>query len=264
MAAARALPDQAQESRPLIAITMFGVTTPGVLRVERRLREAGFETITFHAVGTGGRAMEEMIEAGTIDGVIDYTVSELTDELLGGIFPAGPHRLEAAGRAGIPQVVVPGAIEVLNFGPRATVPPGFDVPSRRLIVHNENVCAVRTTRGGGRRTRAHPGPQGECSHRPRRRRAAAGRLRQLPEAAGRSLDRSRGGRRLSGRGAPRAQARYPGRRDRPQHQRSRLRRCGVRAVSGAVVGAPQRGPAPPHDPSGFDRMRRPRFAVGSR
>ncbi len=146
MAAARALPNQAQKAKPLIAVTMFGVTTPGVLRVERRLREAGFETITFHAVGTGGRAMEEMIEAGTIDGVVDYTVSELTDELLGGIFPAGPHRLEAAGRAGIPQVVVPGAIEVLNFGPRATVPPGFDVPSRRLIVHNENVCAVRTTR----------------------------------------------------------------------------------------------------------------------
>ncbi|HEX4768280.1 MAG TPA: Tm-1-like ATP-binding domain-containing protein [Lichenihabitans sp.] len=146
MAAAQAATGPADSDRPLVALTMFGVTTPGVLRVERRLREAGFETVTFHAVGTGGLAMEEMIEAGMIDGVIDYTVSELTDELLGGIFSAGPRRLEAAGRAGLPQVIVPGAIEVLNFGPRATVPPRFDVPERRLIVHNENVSAVRTTR----------------------------------------------------------------------------------------------------------------------
>jgi uncharacterized protein (UPF0261 family) len=131
---------------PLVAVTMFGVTTPGVLQVERRLQAAGFETITFHAVGTGGRAMEEMIGAGLIDGVIDYTISELTDEFLGGVFGAGPGRLEAAGKAGIPQVIVPGAIEVLNFGPRATVPARFDTKERRLIVHNENVTAVRTTR----------------------------------------------------------------------------------------------------------------------
>ena len=144
MAAARQAAE-ADAEKPLVAITMFGITTPGVLRVERRLRDAGLETITFHAVGTGGRAMEEMIAAGTIDGVIDYTVSELTDELLGGIFPAGADRLEAAGRAGIPQVVVPGAIEVLNFGPRATLPARYDTPDRRLIIHNENVCAVRTT-----------------------------------------------------------------------------------------------------------------------
>ncbi len=148
MAAARATgpPERSDSGRPLVALTMFGVTTPGVLCVESGLREAGFETVTFHAVGTGGLAMEEMIEAGIIDGVIDYTVSELTDELLGGIFSAGPRRLEAAGRAGIPQVIVPGAIEVLNFGPRATVPARFDCPERRLIVHNENVSAVRTTR----------------------------------------------------------------------------------------------------------------------
>ena len=146
MAAASVLDDEASDGKPLVALTMFGVTTPGVLRVESRLRQAGFETIVFHAVGSGGQAMEEMIDAGMIDGVIDLTTSELTDELLGGIFSAGPTRLEAAGRAGIPQVVVPGAIEVLNFGPRASVPPRFDIPERRLIVHNENVTAVRTTR----------------------------------------------------------------------------------------------------------------------
>jgi uncharacterized protein (UPF0261 family) len=135
----------AADERPLIAVTMFGVTTPGVLQVERRLRAAGFETIVFHAVGSGGKAMEEMIEAGLVDGVIDYTISELTDELLGGIFSAGPERMEAAGRKGIPQVIVPGAVEVLNFGPRASVPARFDAPERRLIVHNENVTAVRAT-----------------------------------------------------------------------------------------------------------------------
>jgi uncharacterized protein (UPF0261 family) len=130
--------------RPLIAITMFGITTPGVLRLVERLEKMGFETIVFHATGSGGRAMEEMIEEDLIDGVIDYTTSELVDELLGGIFPAGPHRLEAAGPKGIPQVVVPGAMEVLNFGPRATLPEKYDKPERKCIVHNPNVCAVRT------------------------------------------------------------------------------------------------------------------------
>jgi hypothetical protein len=109
------------------------------------LQAAGFETVTFHANGSGGRTMEEMIADGLIDGVVDYTVSELTDEYLGGTFTAGPHRLEAAGRAGIPQLILPGAIEVLNFGPRASVPERFDRPERRLIVHNTLVSAVRTT-----------------------------------------------------------------------------------------------------------------------
>ena len=131
--------------QPLVAITMFGITTPGVLRVAAGLEAAGFETATFHANGAGGRAMEEMIDAGLVDGVVDYTVSELTDEFLGGAFTAGPHRLEAASRRGIPQVIVPGSIEVLNFGPRATVPDKYDRPERRLIVHNTIVSAVRTT-----------------------------------------------------------------------------------------------------------------------
>lgn len=132
--------------KPLVGITMFGVTTPGVLRIVARLEAAGFETIVFHAVGSGGRAMEELIEEGVIDGVIDYTISELTDELLGGIFSAGPRRLEAAGRRGIPQVVVPGALEVLNFGPRTTIPPAYDRPERRILIHNANVSAVRIDR----------------------------------------------------------------------------------------------------------------------
>jgi uncharacterized protein (UPF0261 family) len=134
----------ARADAPLVAITMFGVTTPGVLAIQAGLESMGFETIVFHAVGSGGRAMEEMIDAGLIDAVVDVTTSELTDELLGGIFPGGPHRLEAAGRRGIPQVVVPGALEVLNFGPRDTVPAHLDIPERRIVVHNPSVCAVRT------------------------------------------------------------------------------------------------------------------------
>jgi uncharacterized protein (UPF0261 family) len=133
-----------EHEAPLVAITMFGVTTPAVLRVQQRLEAEGFETIVFHAVGAGGAAMEQMIEDGLIDGVVDLTTSELTDEMLGGIFSAGPTRLEAAGRHGIPQVVVPGAVEVLNFGPRDSVPERFDVPERRIVVHNPSVCAVRT------------------------------------------------------------------------------------------------------------------------
>lgn len=136
----------ATDGKPLIAITMFGITTPGVLRIVHQLDDAGFETIVFHAVGSGGKAMENMIANGLIDGVIDYTLAELTDELLGGWFTAGPNRFEAASKRGIPQVVVPGAVEVLNFGPTSSIPEKYRTPERMLIVHNPNVCAVRATK----------------------------------------------------------------------------------------------------------------------
>jgi len=129
---------------PLVAITMFGVTTPGVLRIGAALEAAGFEVIVFHATGSGGRAMEEMIEAGLVDGVIDLTTTELADELCGGVMSAGPDRLTAAGRRGIPQVVVPGALEVITFGPRDTVPAAYARPERRSVTHNPSVTTVRT------------------------------------------------------------------------------------------------------------------------
>ena len=135
-------PPTEEEDKPLVALTMFGITTPGVLRIVEGLEKAGFETMVFHANGSG-RAMEELIDEGLIDGVIEYAVSELTDYTLGGAFGAGPNRLEAAGRQGIPQVVVPGGIEVLNFGPRDTVPEKYDKPERKIIIHNAFVCAVR-------------------------------------------------------------------------------------------------------------------------
>jgi uncharacterized protein (UPF0261 family) len=134
------------DDSPLVAITMFGVTTPGVLRIGAALEAAGFEVIVFHATGSGGRAMEEMIDEGLIDGVIDFTTTELADELCGGVMSAGPDRLTAAGRRGIPQVVVPGALEVITFGPRDTVPAAYALPERRSVTHNPSVTTVRTNR----------------------------------------------------------------------------------------------------------------------
>ncbi len=129
-------------SKPLIAVTMFGITTPCGLRIIECLEDAGFETTVFHTNGSG-KAMEELIDKGLIDGVIDMTTKELTDDTFGGAFGAGPHRLEAAGKKGIPQLVIPGGLEVCNFGPRDTVPEKFTTPDRKLIIHNPFVCASR-------------------------------------------------------------------------------------------------------------------------
>jgi uncharacterized protein (UPF0261 family) len=130
---------------PLVAISMMGVTTPAAQGVQARLEAAGTETIVFHANGAGGMAMEELIEVGAVDGVIDLTTNELTSELYGGILSAGPGRLTAAGRLGVPQVVAPGALEVINFGPLASVPERFAGPERRTVIHNASVTSVRAT-----------------------------------------------------------------------------------------------------------------------
>lgn len=129
--------------RPLLAATMFGVTTPCVERVRRQLETAGFEVLVFHATGSGGRAMEGLIGAGFISGVADVTTTEWCDELVGGVLSAGPERLDAAGRAGIPQVVSCGALDMVNFGPAETVPDRFR--DRRLYAHNPSVTLMRTT-----------------------------------------------------------------------------------------------------------------------
>ena len=133
------------DKKPLIAITMFGITTPGVLHMIDLLEDRGFETIIFHATGSGGEAMESMIREGLIDGVIDYTLAELCDYEFGGVFSAGPNRLTAATDMGIPQVVVPGAIEVLNYNGVDHLPADKNIPERKLIIHNPTVCAVKAT-----------------------------------------------------------------------------------------------------------------------
>ena len=130
-------------NRRLVAATMFGVTTPSVERARDRLQEAGFEVLVFHATGNGGQAMESLISEGLISGVLDITTTELADELVGGILSAGPDRLRAAGRAGVPQVISVGATDMVNFGPRRDVPARF--ADRLFYEHNPTVTLMRTT-----------------------------------------------------------------------------------------------------------------------
>lgn len=136
-------PASAAGEKPAIAATMFGVTTPCVTVARRILEERGFEVLVFHATGVGGRAMEQLIEDGAFQAVLDITTTELADELVGGVMSAGPRRLEAAGRRGIPQLVCPGAIDMVNFGPVESVPSQFR--SRLLYRHNPSVTLMRTT-----------------------------------------------------------------------------------------------------------------------
>lgn len=134
---------ETQDEKPLIGATMFGVTTPCVTKARQYLEEQGYEVLVFHATGAGGRAMEALIDGGFIKGVLDITTTEWADELVGGVLNAGPTRLEAAARAGIPQVVSVGALDMVNFGPRATVPEQFK--DRKLYQHNPTVTLMRTT-----------------------------------------------------------------------------------------------------------------------
>lgn len=131
------------EDRPLVAATMFGVTTPCVTRVRERLEGAGYEVLVFHATGSGGRAMEGLVAGGFLAGVADVTTTEWADELIGGVLSAGPARLDAAAAAGIPQVVSVGALDMCNWGPLETVPARF--AGRDLYRHNPQVTLMRTT-----------------------------------------------------------------------------------------------------------------------
>jgi uncharacterized protein (UPF0261 family) len=131
------------EEKPIVAATMFGVTTPCVTAARERLEGLGYEVLVFHATGTGGQSMEALARAGFLAGILDATTTELADELVGGVLSAGPDRLTAAGAAHVPQVVSLGALDMVNFGPRETVPPQFE--GRRLHVHNPAVTLMRTT-----------------------------------------------------------------------------------------------------------------------
>ncbi len=133
----------AADDTPLIAASMFGVTTPCVTAVRQALETAGYEVLVFHATGSGGRAMEGLIADGYFAGVADVTTTEWCDELVGGVLSAGPARLDAAAAAGVPQVVSLGALDMVNFGPRASVPARFR--NRTLYVHNPQVTLMRTT-----------------------------------------------------------------------------------------------------------------------
>jgi uncharacterized protein (UPF0261 family) len=126
-----------------IGMTIYGTTTPGCMVAKAYLEMKGFEVVAFHPNGTGGRAMEEMVEEGILNGVLDMTTHELTDELVGGLHRAGPNRLEAAGRKGIPQVVVPGSIDFIVTGPTTSLQPEYR--NRKYIAHNPSITLVRTS-----------------------------------------------------------------------------------------------------------------------
>ena len=145
-AAARAEPTgggTGGSDRPLVAATMFGVTTPAVEVAKAELETYGYEVLVFHATGSGGRAMEALVRDGFFAGVLDLTTTEISDEVVGGVLSAGAGRLTGAATIGLPQVVSLGAVDMVNFGPRATVPARFE--DRTLLVHNDTVTLMRTT-----------------------------------------------------------------------------------------------------------------------
>jgi uncharacterized protein (UPF0261 family) len=129
--------------RPVLAASMFGNTTACVDRARGALENSGYEVLVFHATGSGGQTMESLIADGFIDGVLDVTTTEWADQLCGGVFAAGPDRLDAAGAAGIPQVIAPGCLDMVNFGAPETVPDRYK--DRLLYKWNPSVTLMRTT-----------------------------------------------------------------------------------------------------------------------
>ena len=130
------------KAKKRIAITMFGVTTPAVDVIRKCLPDSEYEVLVFHATGHGGRAMERLIRDGQVDGVIDLTTTEVCDLVVpGGVMSAGPGRLSAAAEAGIPCVVSVGATDMVNFGPKETVPERYS--GRKLYEHNPAVTLMR-------------------------------------------------------------------------------------------------------------------------
>jgi len=131
------------EGKPLVVASMFGNTTRCIEAAIPLLEQAGYEVLVFHATGTGGRAMEALIASGLVAGVLDVTTTELADELVGGVLSAGPERLDAAAKHGVPAIVAPGCLDMVNFGEQASLPKQF--ADRRLYVHNPQVTLMRTT-----------------------------------------------------------------------------------------------------------------------
>lgn len=127
--------------KPLVAITTVGITTKGAMKAADVLQSAGYETIIFHAVGTGGRAMEEMMRQGLIGAVLDYSTIEVSNEMFHALLAGGPDRLTTAGALRLPQVLCPGAIEVLVFNEPETVPAKYR--DRRLVRHSPQITDLR-------------------------------------------------------------------------------------------------------------------------
>jgi uncharacterized protein (UPF0261 family) len=146
---AKGEPFEEGEVRPQICISTFAVTLPCVERAKRLLEEKGLEVIELHASGTGGMALEELVRSGEISGVLDITTSELVDDLTGGMYSAGPQRMEAAGSMGVPQVISLGALDIANFGAKETVPEKYR--GRNFFFYTPSITAL--DRSGGPKTK---------------------------------------------------------------------------------------------------------------
>ena len=137
-------PPPAGEDRPIITASMFGNTTDCVNACVKSLNEKGFEVLVFHATGAGGRAMETLVADGLVEAVLDITTTEWADELCQGVFSAGPERLDAPGRSGVPHLIVPGCVDMANFGAPSTVPERFRQAKRLFYEWNPSVTLMRT------------------------------------------------------------------------------------------------------------------------
>ena len=131
------------DEKPMVAMSMFGNTTPIAERCRQTMESHGYEVLVFHATGTGGRTMEDILAGGIVSGVLDITTTEWADELMGGVMAAGTSRLDAAASSGVPQVVVPGCLDMVNFWGIDTVPKEYR--DRRLYQWNSNITLMRTT-----------------------------------------------------------------------------------------------------------------------
>lgn len=136
-------------TKPALGMTMFGVTTPCVTGVRQALEEMGYDCLVFHATGVGGQAMEGLVESRFIEGLLDLTTTEVADEIVGGVFPAGAKRFDVLATREIPCVMSVGAMDMVNFGAMNTVPEPFK--NRKLHIHNSNVTLMRTTPDENRR-----------------------------------------------------------------------------------------------------------------
>lgn len=134
---------ETDDTRRLVVASMFGNTTACITEAKRIIEDAGYEVLVFAATGTGGKSMESLIESGLVAGVLDLTTTEWADELVGGVLTAGPDRMDAVAKAGIPAVIAPGCLDMVNFGERGTVPPEFK--ERKFYIHNPQVTLMRTT-----------------------------------------------------------------------------------------------------------------------
>jgi len=137
-------PARTSDDRPIITASMFGNTTDCVGACSKSLKEKGFEVLVFHATGAGGRAMETLVADGLVEAVLDITTTEWADELCQGIFSAGPERLDAPGQRGIPHLIVPGCVDMANFGAPSTVPEKYRQAKRLFYEWNPSVTLMRT------------------------------------------------------------------------------------------------------------------------